>query len=239
MSIWEVVTWDVARAGGLTAYALLTLAVVVGLALSLHWQTPRWPRLINSELHNFLTLLALVFTGVHVLAVWVDPFTNFGWSEIFVPLASHYRPLWMAFGIVALYLGLAIGLSTWLRPTIGYVWWRRLHVLTLVLYALVTVHGIATGSDTRTWWAVSIYVASIAAVGTLLFFRLGGRSADPRTAHRATAPQPQTTVSTWSPQAAPARPAPNLRLPAPHGTTAMPGQVARSGAPPPAPGRRR
>src|SRR5258708_2080204 len=172
MSVWQAVTWDVARAGGFTAFGLLTLSVAIGLALTLHWQSSRWPRLINSELHNFVTLLALIFTGVHVLAVWIDPFTNFGWNEVFIPFVSHYRPLWMAFGIVALYLGIAIGISTWLRPHIGYKWWRRLHVLTLLLYGLVVVRGIATGSDTRTWWGAAIYVLSILLVAIPLLIRL-------------------------------------------------------------------
>jgi cytochrome b561 len=88
-SIWQTVTWDVARAGGFTAYVLLTLAVVAGLALSTKLQSPsRWPRLLNSELHNFLTLLSTIFVGVHVLAVWVDPFTHFGWNEVFIPFVS-------------------------------------------------------------------------------------------------------------------------------------------------------
>ncbi|MDQ2885316.1 MAG: ferric reductase-like transmembrane domain-containing protein [Chloroflexota bacterium] len=172
MSLWEAVTWDVARAGGFTAYMLLTLAVAIGLALSVQLQSPRWPRIINSELHNFLTLLSLIFVGVHVLAVWIDPFTRFGWNEVFIPLMSYYRPLWMALGIVALYLGLAIGISTWVRPWIGYTWWRRLHVFTLLAYALVTLHGIATGSDTQTAWGVAIYAASVALVGGLLLRRL-------------------------------------------------------------------
>lgn len=172
MSIWEAVTWDVARAGGLTAYLVLTLAVALGLALSLKLQSPRWPRIINSELHNFLTLLASIFTGVHILAVAMDPFTHFGLNEILLPFASTYRPFWMAFGIVALYLGIAIGISTWLRPRIGYALWRRLHVLTLVVYGLVTVHGIFTGSDTRTWWALGLYLASLILVGTLFVRRM-------------------------------------------------------------------
>jgi hypothetical protein len=172
MSIGQAITWDVARAGGFTAFGLLTLSVALGLALTLHLQSPRWPRIINSELHNHLTLLALIFTGVHILAVWIDPFTSFGWNEIFIPFASHYRPLWMALGIVAFYIGLAIGISTWLRPHIGYLWWRRLHVLTLLLYALVVVHGIATGSDTRTWWGAALYATSVLLVGILLYVRL-------------------------------------------------------------------
>src|SRR5437899_246272 len=110
MSLWETVTWDVARAGGFTAFGLLTLSIAIGLALTLHWQSPRWPRIINSELHNFLTLLALIFTGIHVL--------------------------------------------------------------TLLLYGLVVVHGIATGRDTRTWWGAAIYASSGLLVGTLLWQRL-------------------------------------------------------------------
>ncbi len=172
MSGWGAVTWDIARAGGFTAYILLTLSVALGLALTIRWQSARWPRLVNSELHNFFTLLSLIFVGIHVLAVLIDPFTSFGLAEVFIPLVSHYRPLWMALGIVGLYLGLAIGLSTWLRPIIGYRWWRRLHVLSLVLYALVTVHGIATGSDTRTWWGVLLYAGSVFLVGGLLLLRL-------------------------------------------------------------------
>jgi hypothetical protein len=172
-TLWQTVTWDVARAGGFTAYTLTALAVAIGLALTMHLQSPSfWPRILNSELHNFVTLLALVFTGIHVLAVIVDPFTNFGLNEVFIPFVSHYRPIWMALGIVALYLGLAIGLSTWIRPLIGYSWWRRLHVLTLIVFALVTVHGIATGSDTQTWWGFGIYAACIGLVAGLLVWRL-------------------------------------------------------------------
>lgn len=180
-AIWEAVTWDIARAGGFTAYILLALAVIVGLALSTKLQSPsRWPRLINSELHNFLTLLGSIFLTVHVLAVWIDPFTHFGLNEILIPLASHYRPVWMAFGIVALYLGIAIGVSTLLRPRIGYSWWRRLHVLTLGIFLLATIHGIATGSDTQTLWALGIYVVSSIVVGSLLIRRALVQRADKR-----------------------------------------------------------
>ena len=172
MSAWGQVTWDIARSGGLVAYGLLTISVALGLALSMRWQAPRWPRIINSELHNFVTLLGLIFTVVHVLAVWLDPFTAFGWSEVFIPFVSHYRAIWMAFGIVALYLGLALAASVWLRPYIGYEWWRRLHVLTLVVYLLVTVHGLTTGSDTRTVWGAAIYGLSVLGIAALLWIRL-------------------------------------------------------------------
>jgi predicted ferric reductase len=170
--LWQAVTWDVARAGGLVAYLLLTLSVALGLALSLRWQRPRWPRLITNELHSFVTLLSLVFIGVHVLAVWVDPFTRFGWRDIVVPFATSYRPVWMAAGIVGTYLLLAIWISTQLRSRIGYAWWRRLHTLTFGVYLLSTIHGLGTGTDTRQPWALAMYAGSVLLVGALLIHRL-------------------------------------------------------------------
>jgi predicted ferric reductase len=176
MGLWRTVTWDVARAGGLTTYVLLTASVLVGLALSLQFQSPRWPRLINNALHNYLTLLGGVFLGVHILAVAVDPFTRFGLNALLIPFASHYRPTGLALGIVGLYLALAIGLSTWLRPRIGYQLWRKLHVLTLAVYAFATVHGIMAGTDTRSWWAVAMYGVSVVMVGALVAVRFGATS---------------------------------------------------------------
>src|SRR5260370_37703947 len=86
----------------------------------------------------------------------------------------------MALGIVGLYLGIAIGISTLLRKHIGYSWWRRLHVLTLGIFALATIHGIGTGSDTQTWWGLGIYLVSIVLVGSLLCRRLLASAGKPK-----------------------------------------------------------
>lgn len=64
-------------------------------------------------------MLAAVFTAVHMAAVAIDPFTAFRSLELLLPGASHYRPLWMALGIVAAYFGLAEVIHAWLRPKIG------------------------------------------------------------------------------------------------------------------------
>ena len=164
-------TWEVARAGGFVAYALLTASVAIGLVLSLRWRSPRWTRYITSELHRFVTLLALVFTALHTLAVAIDPFIRFTPVEVLVPFASHYRPLWIALGIVGAYLLIAIYASEWIRPRVGYAWWRRFHYLSFAAFLLALVHGIGTGSDTRTPWAIGVYAASAVLVGALLAVR--------------------------------------------------------------------
>ena len=172
MTLWSSLTWTTARAGGITAYVLLSLAVVLGLALSMRWQHPRWPRLITNELHNYLMLLSFVFIGVHSLAVLLDPFTKFTLQDVLVPLAATYRTVWLSLGIVASYLAIAIWISTLLRPHIGYAIWRKMHMLTFLVYLASTIHGIGTGSDTRTTWGIALYGGSTLAVGLLLLIRL-------------------------------------------------------------------
>ncbi len=172
MTHWGTVTWDTARAGGFAAYILLTLAVTAGLILRNRWQSDRWPRLVTNELHGYLSLLALVFIVVHVAAVTIDPFTHFGLKDILLPFVSRYRPLWMGLGIVSLYLLLAVWLSTRLRKRIGHRLWRQIHLLAFLVYAGTTVHGLGSGSDTRTTWAMAVYGGSVAVVCGLTARRL-------------------------------------------------------------------
>ena len=169
---WQALTWEIARTGGLVAYALLLASVAIGLTLSLRWRSMHYPRFVTNELHRFVTLLALVFTGIHTVAVIVDPFIKFTLPEILVPLVSHYRPIWMALGIVAAYVLIAVYLSERVRSRVGYEWWRRFHALAFVAYGFATVHGLGTGSDSRAPWAIALYVGGVLLVGALLSLRL-------------------------------------------------------------------
>jgi DMSO/TMAO reductase YedYZ heme-binding membrane subunit len=167
----STLTWEIARAGGFMAYGLLTASVAIGLVVSLKWRSPRWTRFITTELHRFVTLLALVFTAIHTVMVAIDPFIGFSPAEVLVPFLSHYRPLWIALGIVATYLLIAVYLSERIRPYVGYEWWRRFHELSFAIFGLALVHGIATGSDVRTPWAIAIYAGSVVLVGALVLVR--------------------------------------------------------------------
>lgn len=173
MSIDHTLSWEVARAGGLLAYLLTTVSVVLGLLLSLRTHSARWPRFITNELHRHVTLLSLVFIAVHTLAVWVDPFTGFNLGEVLLPMASHYRPLWIAFGIVGTYLAVAIWLSEYVRRSVGYAWWHRFHMLAFVVFLLGTVHGLGSGSDSSAGWAVILYGGSVLLVAALVLVRAG------------------------------------------------------------------
>jgi hypothetical protein len=167
----SALTWDIARAGGMVAYVLLTASVSIGLIVSLKWRSPKWTRFVTTELHRFVTLLALIFTGIHTLAVAVDPFIQFTPAEVLVPFLSHYRPLWVALGIVGAYLAIAVYVSEWVRPLVGYAWWRRFHYLSFVAFIVALVHGLGTGSDSRAPWAIAMYAASAVLVAALIALR--------------------------------------------------------------------
>ena len=82
---WGDADWLVARAAGLTAFGLISASVVVGLLLGMRVRTRTWPRALTTELHRQLTLIALAFVGLHLLALWLDPMAGLRWSEMLVP----------------------------------------------------------------------------------------------------------------------------------------------------------
>lgn len=157
-------TWYVVRASGIVAYVLLTLSVVSGLLITNRVLPSGQPRVDAFEVHNFTALLALAFTSVHAVGLLLDSFIGFSVSQILVPFTSHYRPVAVGAGILGSYIVVAVYGSLWLRKRIGYRTWRTLHYGSFVAYALVTLHGLFSGTDTGTAWMVAIYAASVVLV---------------------------------------------------------------------------
>jgi hypothetical protein len=78
-------TWYVARAGGIVAWALATASVIWGLAFTSGALGARPRPAWLFDLHRFLGGLALVFTAVHVLAVVADSYVRFTLVNLLVP----------------------------------------------------------------------------------------------------------------------------------------------------------
>jgi predicted ferric reductase len=165
------VLWYFARASGFVSLLLLTAAVAVGVALSLRVRHPSWPTFLTEGFHRYLSTVLLVFIGVHVLTLWLDPFAKFTVSDVLIPFAATYRTFWMGLGICAAELTLALALSIHVRSLIGYRAWKLLHRGTYAIYPLALVHGIGTGADTHNWWALATYAVTGAIVGGLVAWR--------------------------------------------------------------------
>lgn len=167
------VLWYFARASGFVSVILLAATVCVGIALSLRLRSPRWPTFVTEGLHRYLSTVLLVFVAIHVVTLLLDPFAKFSVGDMLVPFASSYKTLWMGLGICAAELLVALALSVYIRRFIGYKAWRAIHYGTYALFPLALIHGLGTGTDTHSAWAVGIYATTGLAVIALVFWRAG------------------------------------------------------------------
>ena len=164
--------WYAARAAGIVAYVLLTGVVLVGVTLAGKVQVPRWPKFAVTDVHRFGSLLVGAFLSIHVLTIAIDSYTPFSLTQLLVPLTSSYRPAWVAVGIVAAELLVALAVANKLRSRLPYRLWRRLHYLTFLVWAGATAHALGAGTDTRTVWLLPLYLACVSSVFAALAWRL-------------------------------------------------------------------
>ena len=173
------IDWYAARAAGVVAYVLLTAVVLVGLTLAGRVQLPRWPKFAVTDVHRFGSLLVAVFLALHILTVGLDTYTRFSLTQLLVPFTSSYRPLWVALGIVAAELLVALAVTNALRSRIPYRVWRRAHYASFLVWAGATVHGVGAGTDSSSLWLAAIYVIGVGSVTAALTWRIFGRRLAP------------------------------------------------------------
>jgi len=173
----------------------LTASVLWGLALSTKvlGRRPRANWLL--DLHRFLGGLAVIFTGAHLGSLLLDSYIGFGLVQLLVPLTSSYRPGAVAWGVVALYLLVAVELTSLLRRRLAKRTWRAFHYLSFPLFVLATIHGITAGTDKN---AVLVRaVALVATVGIAVGTAIRVAQAEQEAKRRATVP-PATTLDLFT-----------------------------------------
>ena len=171
--------WLLARASGLTAYVLLTTTALAGLVL----KSRPFGRAIKAaaltDLHRFLTFLALGSLVLHGVSLTLDRTVHMPLAALVVPGASTYRPIPVALGVLACELAVLIAVSFSVRRRIGFRNWRQLHWLTYVLFAFATVHGIAAGTNSSQPWAFGLYLGAVGAVVFATSWRVLSRPTRP------------------------------------------------------------
>ena len=167
------VDWYAARAAGIAAYLMLSVVVVLGLTMARKTHLRRWPKFALEDVHRFAGLLVGAFVVIHIVTIAVDSWLPFSVGAIIVPFVSRYRPLWVAFGIVAAELLLALAITNHYRDRISYRTWRRAHYLNFVVWSFAAIHGIASGTDRSAPWLLALYAITTAAVGSAVVWRAG------------------------------------------------------------------
>jgi len=164
--------WHLARASGLTAWALLSVSVLWGLFLSTRVLGTRPTSAWLLDLHRLLGALTVVFLGVHMASLYLDKWIDYGLTELLVPLSSEFKPWAVTWGVVTMYLLVAIAVTSWIRPWIPDRAWRWIHRTAFVAFVTSTVHALQVGTDRRNPYVVATVAAIVAAFVFLGVYRL-------------------------------------------------------------------
>jgi predicted ferric reductase len=139
--------WYIARASGIVTWALLAASVAWGLTLTARpfGNRPRAAWLL--DLHRFLAGAAVIFLAVHVGSILADTYVHFGPVNVLVPFTGRWHPVAVAWGIVAMYVLVALEVTSLLRARLPRRWWRATHYASFPLFGFATVHALTAGTD--------------------------------------------------------------------------------------------
>jgi len=184
--------WYIARSGGIVALGLSGASVLWGLFMSTRLlngtPSPKW----LLDLHRFLGGLAVVFTGIHIAGLMFDSYIGFSWVDVTVPMAAGWKPGAVAWGVVGMWLLLAVELTSLVMKRIPRKAWRLIHFASYAMVWTGVMHGALAGTDTNN----RIYIAGVSMM-TLGIFYL--------TVYRILAVKRRGSKSKPKPKAAPAK----------------------------------
>jgi predicted ferric reductase len=157
--------WYIARSCGIVSWVLLSASVLWGVVLSTRLLGRRVAPAWLLDLHRFLGAAATVFVGIHVGGLVMDTYVHFGLAEVLVPFASRWHPVAVSYGVVGLYLLVAVEGTSLLKRHLPIRVWRRVHVTSFGLWFLATLHGLTAGTDAGNvafqWGAVVVFAAIV------------------------------------------------------------------------------
>lgn len=150
------VWWNLTRASAIVAWFLALGSILWGVLLSTRamkgYDRPAW----LLDLHRWMAALTCYFTGIHLLALVADSYVTFTIADLFVPYSNSYKSTPVALGIVSVYLLAAVQGTSLMMKRMSKTAWRRVHMLSYLMFALITVHAITAGSDIGTPWFTGI-----------------------------------------------------------------------------------
>jgi sulfoxide reductase heme-binding subunit YedZ len=156
--------WYFLRASGLAALALLAATVLIGLALRVRLWKATLERWRVYDVHLTVSILTAVFLALHLALVFMDRIVPFSLADMLIPLHDSYQPIWVAAGIMGVYLLLVVWGSSLIRSKLSYSLWRSLHPLALGALGLAMLHALFAGTDGPTLWLRVVLVLITLAV---------------------------------------------------------------------------
>ena len=183
--------WYMSRGAAFVALVLLWISMMLGLLIT-DKLARSWPGApVAFALHEFVSLLGLVFAVFHALILLGDRYINYKLAQILMPFGSvNYHPVWVGVGQIGLYLWAIISASFYVRQMIGHKTWKFIHYASFFNFMIAVMHGLASGTDTAVPWAQALYWFLGGSVLFLTVYRIVAGSIQP-----ATRPAPVRSIS--------------------------------------------
>jgi DMSO/TMAO reductase YedYZ heme-binding membrane subunit len=144
---------DLSAYAGLTAIALATVNLLIGLLMAVRYSPVKyWPhRHFNLfYAHRITAYATIALTLVHPLILLFVRRVPFRVIDILLPIHSPLQPLQNTLGAIALYLLAIVVVTSLYRLIIGRKWWKRTHLLVYPAAVLLFIHGVFTDSELKT-----------------------------------------------------------------------------------------
>lgn len=136
-------------------------------------------------LHRNAALFAVVLLVIHIVTAVVDPHVAIGWLAVVVPFTSHYEPVWLGLGALAIDLTAAVVVTSLLRFRLGLRLWRAVHWLAYAAWPVAAIHGIGAAADLQSGLLLDVVLATISGVVVAVGWRFGPTPAAKPSAVRA------------------------------------------------------
>lgn len=174
--------WYLTRASGLVAGFALIILLLSGIGLVTGHTFRLLEPLTAWATHRSLGITFVIAVLVHVTTLLFDHFIPFTILDVLVPWLSQYQPvtilgvqlgsLYVALGVLALYLSIIIVLTSifWIdkKPKI----WKLLHISSYILIAMVFFHALFMGTDTGSGWFRWVWIAMSVGIAIAALARL-------------------------------------------------------------------
>lgn len=165
--------WYLSRGSAIVGFILLWLSTAMGLLITTRIGKT-WPGMkTSSDLHQYISILGLFFTGFHGIMLFGDTYIKATFSQVLIPFAFiKFHPVLVGIGQLAFYMWAVLVVSFYVRKIIGKKIWRGLHYIGFAAFFAGMAHGITSGSDSSLPWMQMIYWFSAASVLFLTIYRI-------------------------------------------------------------------
>lgn len=159
--------WVLARASGVASFALITAGMVAGVVLRSRLVQRVASPVARMEWHRVLAVLGMAMAALHGVALVMDDYIEITPLDLVAPGYIDYRPLWVAFGVLSMWLMVIVAVTASMRKHVGAGVWKPLHLLSYGVFVTAVVHGVMSGTDSGRPWMMALYLGSAAAIVAL------------------------------------------------------------------------